>query len=100
MKDGRYEINDGVFWYKNGVLHCEDGPAIDCQNGYREWIQNGIYHRIDGPAVEYANGDKQWWIHGVEYSERDFNILTEKIKLNEKLQQKIEEKPVTKKVKI
>ncbi len=29
-------------WYKNGLLHRDDGPAIEWPNGKKEWIQNGI----------------------------------------------------------
>ena len=54
-------------------LHCEDGPAIVCTNGYREWWQNGLRHREDGPAVINPDGRKVWWIDGVEYSEQEYH---------------------------
>ncbi len=27
--------------FKNNRLHREDGPAIECANGYKEWFLNG-----------------------------------------------------------
>ena len=28
-------------WYLNGKRHREDGPAVECANGYKEWYLNG-----------------------------------------------------------
>jgi hypothetical protein len=52
--------------YKNekGLLHREDGPAIEKSDGHKEWYLNGKQHRIDGPAVIFANGDKYWYQNG------------------------------------
>lgn len=45
------------YWYKNGVLHREDGPCLRKYDGDRiieeEWKINGVFHRIDGPANMY-----------------------------------------------
>ena len=30
-----------TYWYLNGVLHCEHGPAIQYSDGYDEWYLNG-----------------------------------------------------------
>lgn len=31
----------------------------------RAWTdEHGLLHRDDGPAVEYDDGDKEWWLHG------------------------------------
>lgn len=52
-------------WYINGLNHREDGPAyIDdrCQ----EWWQHGKRHRVDGPAVIYSNGDVEYWQNDVK----------------------------------
>ena len=42
-------------------------------NGNQFWYLNGNLHREDGPAVEYANGDKQWFLEYIEYTEEEFN---------------------------
>jgi hypothetical protein len=60
-------------WFLNGMLHREDGPAIECANGDKEWYLNGKYHREDGPAVEYSGGTKYWYLNGKEYTEQEFN---------------------------
>ena len=52
-------------WYVDGKLHRTDGPAIEYADGSKAWYVNDKLHRIDGPAVEYAKGDKAWWINDV-----------------------------------
>ena len=52
------------FWYLNGQLHREDGPAVEYTNGTRYWFLNGQRHRKDGPAIEYANGAREWFLNG------------------------------------
>jgi hypothetical protein len=42
-------------------------------NGYKYWYLNGKLHREDGPAIEYADGDKYWYLNGKEYTEQEFN---------------------------
>ena len=51
-------------WYKNGLLHREDGPAVVKADGTKEWYLNGKFHRVDGPAIERVNGDREWYRHG------------------------------------
>lgn len=100
MKNGRYEEEDRVCWYKDGKLHREDGPAIKYKTSYKAWFIHGLKSREDGPAVEWADGGKEWWLNGVEYTEEKFNHWLEKKKLNEKLHQELEEKPKQKKNKL
>lgn len=66
-KNGKYIEDDAVCWYKNGLLHREDGPAIICNDGTQEWYIEGARHREDGAAIEYADGDKQWFMHGIPH---------------------------------
>ena len=59
------EFFDGrKFWYKNGKLLREDGPAIEYSDGKKEYWIDGKRHREDGPAVEYTNGYQEYWING------------------------------------
>ena len=71
-----YEVHvysdDAKYWYQNGNLHREDGPAIEYADGGKEWYQNDLLHRDDGPAVEGADGTKKWYIEGVNYTEAEF----------------------------
>ena len=55
--------NGDQIWYKNGVIHREDGPAVITDGGGYHWMQNGEYHRESGPAIE-DDETKSWYIHG------------------------------------
>ncbi len=52
MKNG-LEINaiGSERYYKDGVYHREDGPAVDLTNGYQAWYIDGKLHRVEGPAI-------------------------------------------------
>ena len=53
-----------IKYYKNGLLHREDGPAIQWLEGSKEYYMYGKLHRIGGPAYESAMGYKEWWVNG------------------------------------
>ena len=72
-----YEHGD-KYWYLNGKLHREDGPAIEYASGGKEWFLNGKLHREDGPAIERANGTKYWFLNGKALSESEFNTRMNK----------------------
>ncbi len=48
---------------KEGLLHREDGPAVEYADGGKIWYVNGKLHRTDGPAVENADGSKSWSVN-------------------------------------
>jgi hypothetical protein len=50
------------YWWINGKLHREDGPAIEYADGHKYWYLKGKLHREDGPAIEYADGHKEWYL--------------------------------------
>lgn len=53
------------FWYMHGVLHREDGPAIEYKGGkIMEWALYGKRHRTDGPAIDSPE-EKKWYINGL-----------------------------------
>ena len=56
--------NGDKWWYLNGDLHREDGPALEYASGTKEWYLNGKRHREDGPAIEWTSGAKEWWLNG------------------------------------
>ena len=72
--------NGSRCWYLNGKRHREDGPAIEFTNGTRCWYLNGKRHREDGPAIEYSGGTRQWYLNGKEYTEKEFNEKTARVK--------------------
>jgi hypothetical protein len=65
MKNG-LDINEfgTKRWYKDDLLHRDDGPAIEWDNGTKFWFKNNQLHREDGPAVECVSGDKSWYLNG------------------------------------
>lgn len=85
IKNGRYVEYGFVLYYKNNLLHRENGPAIECENGTTVWCLNGKKHREDGPAVMDAKGTLEYWIHGTQYTEKEFNFYLEKKELQKTL---------------
>ena len=72
----QYEYPDGSkYWYLNGYLHRENGPAVEYPNGYKAWCLNGTYHRLDGPARIWGDGYKEWWLNGKEYTEEEYVMI-------------------------
>lgn len=77
-------IDESIVYYKDGLLHREDGPAVEHASGHKEWLINGFNHREDGPAVEYADGDKCWFYKDKIYGyDNDFTNETWKEKVKE-----------------
>ena len=56
-------------WRLHGVLHREDGPAIEYADGSKVWRLHGALHREGAPAIEYADGSKEWYLHGALHRE-------------------------------
>ena len=58
-------------YWKDDVVHRDDGPAIIKKNGEKYWMVNGKPHRIDGPAVLLPRDTldaRQYWLFGIKYS--------------------------------
>ena len=49
------------WWYKDGKLHREDGPAVIRPSGFMCWYKDDILHRDDGPAVIHPDGGQEWY---------------------------------------
>jgi hypothetical protein len=63
------EVFGNKWWYLNGVLHREDGPAVEYDDGEKHWYLNGKWHRENGPAIEYLGGAKEWYINDLLHRE-------------------------------
>lgn len=60
LLDGIYDREFETFYFKNGRLHRDDGPAyIDKQHGAEKWFFEGKLHRVGGPA--YSNCNREEW---------------------------------------
>jgi uncharacterized protein (UPF0216 family) len=64
----KYDIviddNGNEYWYLNGKLHREDGPAAIYADGTQYWFRNDELHREDGPAITYRDGTQNWYSNG------------------------------------
>ncbi len=69
--------NGNKYWFLNGRLHREDGPAFEYARGHKVWYLNDKLHREDGPACEYYDGTKHWYLNGEELTEEEFNNRTQ-----------------------
>jgi hypothetical protein len=56
--------NGDQWWYLDGKIHREDGPAIITKK-YEIWMFNNVAHR-DGnlPSNIYKNGNLEWFVRG------------------------------------
>lgn len=53
--------SDGIeFWYKNNLIHKDNGPAIIWPEGNEQWHKNGKRRRTNGPVMIYPNGKEEW----------------------------------------
>ena len=70
-------IDGSKEWGVNGKCHRTDGPAIEYTTGTKAWYLNGNRHRTDGPAIERVDRSRAWYLNGQEYSEQEFNQMTQ-----------------------
>ncbi len=71
-------LNGTKKWFKNGLLHRLDGPAVEYANGTKEWFKNGKRHREDGPALKFSDSIKYWYLEGKSYGQinlKDYVVL-------------------------
>jgi len=54
------------------VLHREDGPAEEEEDGYKSYLLNGKVHRLDGPAIMDKNGFVEFWKDNIQYTDITF----------------------------
>jgi hypothetical protein len=64
---------DRTVYRRNGLVHRDDGPAIDSPGRIQEWYEKDKLHRIGGPAVIYWNGPlfcgSRWFYRGKQHRE-------------------------------
>lgn len=68
--------------YKKGtqIIHSEDGPALEFDDGTKCWYIEGKLHRTDGPAMQFANGNKEYYLYGIKVNCEDNQEFLDKIK--------------------
>jgi hypothetical protein len=69
MKNGEVKLQDGtILWYKDDVLHNENGPAMYLPDGTMAWYKDGNIHSYnDKPALITPDGFKSWYDSGVRH---------------------------------
>ena len=40
--------------------------------GHKYWYRDGGLHREDGPAIEYLDGRHRWFLDGMEYPKHEY----------------------------
>ena len=78
-EDGLIVHPDAKIWYRNGIVHRDDGPAIERADRTQEWYAEGIRHCENGPALISADGERHWFIHGKELTEPEFDEMRRRI---------------------
>jgi hypothetical protein len=51
-------------WFKRGLYHRVDGPAVIWNSGNSEWYKEGRRHRLGGPAICGSSHHQEWWEEG------------------------------------
>lgn len=60
-----YNVNSAsIRYFRYGIIHRDDGPAVVWPNGRISWWQYGHRHRKDAPALYQIGGKKEYWIRG------------------------------------
>ena len=55
--------NGSIYYYLNGIIHREDGPAIISSFDNRYYYLNGKLHREDGHAIIWYDGTVFYYIN-------------------------------------
>ena len=85
-------LGEGRFWFKNGKIHREDGPARIDDDGDTYWYKEEKNHRVNGPAriwttkninYYFINGDyleeEEYWCHPLVVEYKVHRIINDEI---------------------
>ena len=53
--------------------------------GTKFWFLNGKLHLEGGPAIEYPSGEKHWYLNGKKYSFEDYIVELERRGLHDEI---------------
>ena len=69
-------INSGntIHWYDSDGNGHRDGdiPAYITIGGYLSYYKHGVWHRENGPAVIRSNGNVEYYLDDIEYTKKEF----------------------------
>lgn len=60
--------DNSIRYYKNGIFHRVDGPALFWHSYEEQWFIDGNFHREDGPAHIHSFG-KEYYQYGLLHRE-------------------------------
>lgn len=66
-----------------------NGPVYN-SNGNVFWYLNGKLHREEGPAIEYVKGNRKWYLYGVEYTENEHKTKMRTIIFNRNIENSLD----------
>jgi hypothetical protein len=72
-------LYDEEIWYYEGKMHRDDGPAYRHKGNFA-WFKHGVLHNLEGPAVVEMAGPLQYWIDGIRYSRKQYKWEIERRK--------------------
>jgi len=52
------------FFRREEERYKEGSGIVRAADGRKEWWKDGVLHREDGPAVVWADGTQEWWVNG------------------------------------
>ncbi len=62
-----------VVYYNNNLkLHRLDGLCVKAKSGSKFWYKNHLLHREDGPAEEYFSGLERYYLNNKHYFKEDY----------------------------
>jgi len=70
------ELGNTLFLRSCGILHRENGPAVEFKDGTKLYFINNKYHRENGPALEYSSGYGHYYLNDVNYDDKKFKKMT------------------------
>jgi hypothetical protein len=64
---------------ENDKMHSfGDNPAFICARGHKFWYKHGVYHRENGPAIIWCDGKKNYFLDGAGYSKEEWQAELDK----------------------
>ena len=68
---GKGDHPDPALWERLTSVEINGGPLLNgCVVGLsnsKQWFKDDLLHREDGPATEFSSGYQQWYLEGVHF---------------------------------
>jgi hypothetical protein len=76
-----------TMWFKDGLIHRDDGPALLLSDGTEVWYRNGKIYRDSGlPAIVCSDGTREYYRRGKKIRvENEQGVIWEKPRAKSKI---------------